>query len=94
MNNQEIAVIFSEIADLLERKKENRFKIMAYRNFIRALEELPDDVEQLVRENRLREIPGVGEAINKKVSELVTTGKLEYYQKLKMELAEQKIGEH
>jgi DNA polymerase (family 10) len=42
-------------------------------------------VEQLVKENRLNEIPGAGEAISKKLTELVNTGKLEYYEKLKAE---------
>jgi len=42
-------------------------------------------VEQMVKENRLNEIPGAGEAITKKLTELVTTGKLEYYEKLKAE---------
>jgi len=46
------------------------------------------EVEQLVREDRLREIPGVGEAIAKKITELVTTGHLEYYDRLKAGPAE------
>jgi len=54
------------------------------------MEQLSVDVEQLVKEDRLKEIPGVGEAINKKINELVTTGYLEYYEKLKAELAEVK----
>jgi DNA polymerase (family 10) len=45
-------------------------------------------VEQLVKEDRLREVPGVGEAIAKKITELVTTGHLEYYEKLKAESPE------
>jgi DNA polymerase (family 10) len=42
-------------------------------------------VEELVREGRLKEIPGAGEAITKKITELITTGRLEYYEKLKAE---------
>ena len=45
-------------------------------------------MEQLAREDRLKEIPGVGEAINKKITELVNTGRLEFYERLKAELAE------
>lgn len=85
MNNSEIIQVFQDIAALLELKKENIFKIRAYRKAAGSIEELPLAVEQLVREGRLREIPGVGEAINKKITELVTTGHLEYYEKLKDE---------
>ncbi|MFC1993002.1 hypothetical protein ACFLV3_04250 [Chloroflexota bacterium] len=87
MKNSEIAGVFQDIADLLERKKENPFKIRAYRKVVHSIEQLPVEVEQLVAEDRLKEIPGAGEAITKKITELVTTGKLEYYEKLKAELA-------
>ncbi len=85
MNNSEIARVFQDIADLLKLKKDNIFKIRAYEKVAGSIEELPVDVEQLVKENRLKEIPGVGEAITKKITELVTTGHLEYYEKLKAE---------
>ena len=85
MNNTQIAAIFDDIAERLKTKKENIFKIRAYQKVARAIEDLPVSVEQLVKENRLNEIPGAGEAITKKLTELVTTGKLEYYEKLKAE---------
>ncbi len=78
-----------EIADLLERKKDNWFKIRAYRKAAGTIEGLPLPVEQLVAEGRLKDIPGIGEAINKKITELVTTGKLEYLERLKAELVEE-----
>ena len=89
MNNREIARVFLDIADLLEQKKDNWFKIRAYRKAAGTIEELPVPVEQLVAEGRLKEIPGIGEAINKKITELVTTGKLEYLEGLKAELVEE-----
>ena len=88
MNNKEIAKVFADIADLLELKQENPFKIRAYQKAVRSLEHLPVEAEQLVAEGRLREVPGVGEAITKKITELVTTGKLDYYEKLKAEFPE------
>ena len=88
MANAEIAAVFRDIADLLEKKQENWFKIRAYRKAADSIEGLPVPVEQLVTEGRLKEISGVGEAITKKVTELVTTGSLEYYEKLKAELRE------
>ena len=90
MNNTEIAGVFREIADLLEKQKENWFKIRAYRKAADAIEGQTVAVEQLVAQGRLREIPGVGEAITKKVTELVTTGSLQYYDKLRAEAGEDK----
>lgn len=87
MKNTEIAAIFEDIAYLLKRRKDNIFKIRAYERVAKTITELPVEVEQLVREDRLKEIPGVGEAINKKIVEMVNTGRLEYYEKLKAELA-------
>jgi DNA polymerase (family 10) len=85
MKNSEIAAIFEDIARRLLAKKENIFKIRAYQKVARAIESLPVPVEQMAKENRLDEIPGAGEAITKKLNELVNTGRLEYYEKLKAE---------
>jgi DNA polymerase (family 10) len=89
MNNKQIAAIFEDIAEMLKLKKDNIFKIRAYQKVAREIKELSVEVEQLVREDRLKEIPGAGEAITKKLTELVTTGKLAYYEKLKAEFQEQ-----
>ncbi len=88
MKNSEVAKVFQDIADLLELKGENLFKIRAYQRVVRSIEHLPVEVEQLVAEDKLKEVPGVGEAITKKITELVTTGKLDYYEKLKAEFPE------
>jgi DNA polymerase (family 10) len=88
MQNAEIAAVFEDIAERLKAKKDNIFKIRAYQKVAREIRELAVEVEQLVKEDRLKEIPGVGEAITKKITELVTTGKLEYYQRLKAESRE------
>ena len=88
MNNKEIAKVFQDIADLLELKGENPFKIRAYQKAARSIEHLPVEMERLVAEDKLKGIPGVGEAITKKITELVTTGKLEFYENLKAEFPE------
>ena len=54
----------------------------------RSIEQLAVDLGQLVAEGRLGEVPGVGEAIAKKITELVNTGKLDFYEKLKTEFPE------
>ncbi len=88
MKNSEIARVFQNIADLLELKGENPFKIRAYQKVAGAIEHLPVEVAQLVKEDRLNEVPGVGAAITKKITELVTTGQLGYYERLKAEFPE------
>ncbi len=85
VKNSEVAKVFQDIADLLELKGDNVFKIRAYQRAARAIEHLPVEVEQLVAEDRVKEIPGAGEAITNKIAELVSTGKLGYYEKLKAE---------
>ena len=88
MKNAEISAVFNDIAGMLTLKKDNIFKIRAYQKVARAIEELTVPVEQMVSGNRLGEIPGAGEAITRKITELVATGRLEYYEKLKAEFPE------
>jgi DNA polymerase (family X) len=88
MKNGEIVKILEDIGDLLELKGENIFKVRAYQKAARSIEYLKEDVDKLVADNRLREVPGIGEAIEKKLTELVTTGSMEYYEKLKAEFPE------
>jgi len=89
MKNTAIAKVFSDIADLLELKTENAFKIRAYQKAARAIEHYPKEIRIMLDEGEnLRNIPGVGDAIAKKTTELVTTGKLGYYENLKAEFPE------
>ncbi len=81
----EIAEIFEAIARLLDLKGENPFKIRAYTNAARALETFTGNLSQLASEERLGEIEGVGKAIAEKIAELLATGKLEFYEKLRGE---------
>jgi DNA polymerase (family 10) len=89
MKNTEIAKVFQDMADLLELKGENVFKIRAYQRAARAIEYLPKEIEVMLEEGEdLQTIPGVGEAIAKKSIELVNTGKLRVYEELKAEFPE------
>jgi DNA polymerase (family 10) len=85
MTTDDIIAIFERIARLLELKGENPFKIRAYTNAARALETLSEDLPTLVAEGRLEEIDGIGKAIAEKITTLVRTGELEYYDKLRDE---------
>jgi DNA polymerase (family 10) len=90
MTNAEIAAVFEDIAAMLALKKENIFKIRAYEKVARSIRELAEPVAKLAAADRLKEIPGAGEAITKKINEMVNTGKLASYEKLKAEFPERK----
>ena len=83
MTNAEIAAIFTDIAARLKAKKENIFKVRAYERAAGFIMDWPASIEQMAKEGRLREVPGVGDTIEKKITELVSTGQLEFYEKLK-----------
>ncbi len=83
MNKDQVAEILAEIGTLLELKGENPFKTRAYANAARILEGLSEPLDQLIAEDRLGEIKGIGEGLQKKITELVTTGKLGYYDELR-----------
>lgn len=84
MNNLQIAQILNEIADLLEMKGVE-FKPRAYRKAARSVKTLSRDIEDVYNAHELKELPGVGESIAEKISELIETGHLEYYENLKEE---------
>ena len=89
MTNIDIAKIFHELADLLEMKGENQFKVRAYREASRTFKHLPREVEDMLRDGEdLEEIPGVGEAIAKKTIEIVDTGHLKLHDELRAEFPE------
>jgi DNA polymerase (family 10) len=83
ITKETVIEILEEIAVLLELSGENPFKSRAYQNAARNLEKLDTDFINLVKENKLSHVQGIGEAINKKIKELVDTGKLAYYESLK-----------
>jgi DNA polymerase (family 10) len=86
MDKDEVAAVLSEIGTLLELKGENPFKTRAYHNAARILEGLSEPLEKIVAENRLGELKGFGEALQEKVTRLVTTGHLPYHDELKASL--------
>jgi len=85
MDNAGVAAVFYEIADLLDLQ-DVAFKPVAYRRAARNIESLDEDIIKIVDEGRVKDIPGVGEAIADKIDELVRTGKLEYLEKLRSEV--------
>jgi DNA polymerase (family X) len=78
--------MLDRVADLLEIKGENFFKIRAYREAVRQLDNLTTEVEDLIREGRLKDVPGIGSAIEQKITEYVLTGQLEFLNRLEAEI--------
>lgn len=76
MSNGEIAAYFYRLADALAAKGELRFKIAAYRRAAQAMETDERSIVALWQRGELRSIAGVGDAIEKKIGEILTTGRL------------------
>lgn len=83
MTKDQVATSLREIGTILELNGENPFKCRAYLNAARTLETSPTDLTELVRTDRLGELPGIGDALREKITTLVTTGKLPYLEELR-----------
>jgi DNA polymerase (family X) len=82
MTNKELADIFSLIADLMQIKGEVVYKYLAYRKAAENILMLPRYAKDILEEGGLEDIPGVGKAISAKMEELLTTGELQFLNKL------------
>ncbi len=82
MTNREIAEVFASIGDIMDILGENRFKVLAYRRAAENITNLGQDLRSFWRAGTLQEIPGIGAAIAEKIDELLTTGHLEFYERL------------
>lgn len=86
MDKDAVAAVLVEIGTLLELKGENPFKTRAYHNAARTIEGLTEPLTTIVAEGRLEGIKGIGDALREKITLLVTTGRLPYYDELKSSL--------
>ena len=84
MKNMEIAAIFDEMAHILEQRKDNPFKVRAYRRAALTLKSLARPVEEFGREELLA-LPGIGDELAAKILEYCATGAIHALQKLKEE---------
>jgi DNA polymerase (family 10) len=88
MTKNEIADVLAEIGTLLELKGENPFKVRAYQAGARALEGVEEsELARLIAAEELQSVKGIGEALAQKIGELHTTGRLEFFEKLKASIA-------
>ncbi len=86
MRNLEIARLFNEIADLLEIKEENVFKIRAYRRAAMNVESLTEEIESVAARGALSEIAGIGKDLAAKIQQALETGGIEYLEGLRKEI--------
>ncbi len=87
MKNQEIADIFEKIADILEFKGEISFKVNAYRKASRVIKDLPEDIEAVWRQGRVHDLPGIGDALVKKIDEYLRSGKISKYEEIRQDVS-------
>jgi len=84
MKNQEVAHMLYEIAELLSLSDDsNHFRVVAFQRASQAIESLAEPIENLIRDERLKEIPGIGTSIAEKIVEYSVTGKISYLDELR-----------
>ncbi len=88
MSDQRLLELLEELALLLELRGENPFKAAAYARAARTLATQQVDLRRLVEEGRLRELPGIGPALEEVITEYVRTGRIQLYEQLRQELPE------
>ncbi|MCC6612022.1 MAG: DNA polymerase/3'-5' exonuclease PolX [Anaerolineae bacterium] len=88
LTNQQIAGIFHTVADMLEIKGEIIHRVMSYRRTAETVADYPRAMSDLAAEGKLTDIPGVGKVLAEKIQEMIDTGKLDFYEKLKTEIPE------
>ncbi len=82
MTNKQIGKVLSQIGSLLILQGENTFKTRAYANAARRVETLSEPVEDMVHEDRLGKVPGLGASMVRHITELVRDGQSSYHQSL------------
>jgi DNA polymerase (family 10) len=83
MKNKEVAEIFRGIAEILEIQDENPFRIRAYLKAAQNIESLNRDIARVAEKDELEDIPGIGEDLAEKIKEIIKSGKLKFYERLK-----------
>src|SRR4030043_1397353 len=92
MKNKELSDLFEKMADILELKGENPFKISAYRKASRILGDLTQDIEEITEKGELKKIPGIGEGMAQKIEEYLKTGKVSKFEEIRREVSDELIA--
>jgi DNA polymerase (family X) len=86
MDKEQVAAVLEEIATLLELQGENPFRCQAYSKAARAILQMEHSLAEVVAAGKLDEVPGIGETLKEKITTLVNTGKLPFYEELKQKV--------
>lgn len=86
MNNRDIAALFSQVAEMLSIRGDNIHRVLAYQRAAESIQELGRDINQVYAAGELTGIPNIGKTLAEKIEELLTTGKLAFYEKLSEEI--------
>jgi DNA polymerase (family X) len=89
MNNREIATMFEQVADMLAIRGDSFHRILAYRKGAESIRGLGRDVNIVHAAGELEQIPGIGATLASKIDEMLTTGRLEFYEKLSTDVPPQ-----
>lgn len=92
MKNAEIAAMFEKIADVMELKGENPFRISSYRKAARVIGDLTEDIAELAKDDRLKNIPNIGEATAEKIIEYLNTGRMARYEEVMKGISEETVA--
>jgi DNA polymerase (family 10) len=92
MKNKELADIFEGMADILEFKAENPFKISAYRKASRIIGDLTQDIKEIAEKGKLKDVPGIGEGMAEKIAEYLKTGKISKFDEAKKGISDELIA--
>ena len=92
MKNKELADLFEKMADILEFKSENPFKISAYRKASRIIGDLTKDIEEISEQGELKNIPGIGEGMAQKIVEYLKTGKISKFEEVREGVSDELIA--
>ena len=92
MKNRELADLFEKMANVLEFKGENPFKISAYRRASRIIGDLTQDIGEIAEQGELRNIPGIGEGMAEKIVEYLKTGKISKFEEARKGVPDELIA--
>jgi len=88
MNNREIAELFEKVAYLLEIRGDNIHRILSYRRAGETIRDVSQDLSELHEAGQLTSISGIGKTLAEKIAEMLETGRLEFYERLVVEIPE------
>jgi DNA polymerase (family 10) len=94
-DNAEVARVLRQIADMLEFKNENPFKIRSYQMAAETIGSMGTPVTDLAIRGgagELQKIPGIGKAISAQILEIVETGKSSYFEELTQDVPATVLG--